>query len=180
MSHLWMSQVGCISMSRHKSECVMSQIWCAGTSKKNRRIVHMNESCHTNECVMSHVCVSHIARIIYPDCAYDFFSFFALVPSKKEKIGKPESRIWYMYFIRMSLFMYIHIHVHMFIHMYIYDTYIACEWVILHVWLSHEACNAYNWVTLDIWYTDTCVQRGASHLIDYPCHTLTYTHGQWQ
>jgi len=138
MSHLWMSQVGCISMSRHKSECVMSQIWCAGTSKKNRRIVHMNESCHTNECVMSHVCVSHIARIIYPDCAYDFFSFFALVPSKKEKIGKPESRIWYTCIL--FEWVYLCIYIYMYICLYI------CIYMIriLHV---NGSSYTYDWVT---------------------------------
>ena len=53
MSHVQMRHITHMNESCHTYECVMSQIWMS-------HINHMNESCNTYKCVMSQIWMSHM------------------------------------------------------------------------------------------------------------------------
>jgi len=88
MSHTWISHITHMDESRHAYECVILQVWkgrgtrkdcvCAwrpgGNVSLEERVLkgakhcparqtltkHMNESCHTHECVMSNIWMGHV------------------------------------------------------------------------------------------------------------------------
>jgi len=55
----WMRHVTHMNESCHTYECVMSHIWM-------RHVTHMNESCHTYEWFMSHLWMRHVSHRMRP------------------------------------------------------------------------------------------------------------------
>ena len=56
MSLIWMSHVTRMNESCHTNEWVMSHVWIS-------HVTQMNESCHTYEWVTAHIWMSHVTRM---------------------------------------------------------------------------------------------------------------------
>ena len=136
-----------VNESCHTYEWVMSHLW-------TRHATHMNESCHTYEWVVSHIWMSHVTHMNESCHTYEWVM----------------SHIWMRYGTYMN------------------DSLQTHEWVMSriwmrrvcrnteepvhsrHIWLSrvsiymNESCHTYEWVMPHIWMSHT------THM-DRWCHT---------
>ena len=106
MSHIWMRYVTHMNETCHTFECVISHnMW-------TRHATHMNESRHTDEWVMSHIWMSHVTYMNESYYTYEWVM----------------SHIWTCHVT----------HINESCHTY--------EWVMSHIWMSHvthsnESCH---------------------------------------